>query len=102
MSEKTKKAKKAKKPIQILRERHGGMSDKLKEWRKESRRIKKAIKEQLKTKPMMIPELAEAIGDPSHLIFYHVIAMRRWEDVVETGKNEDDFIIYGMKGQEYE
>ena len=96
------KPKKAKKPIQIFRERQGGMSDKLKDWRKESRRIKKAIREQLKTKPMMIPELAEAIGDPSHLIFYHVIAMRRWEDVEETGKNEDDFIIYGIKGQEYE
>ena len=96
------KAKKAKKPIQILRERHGGMSDDLKEWRKESRRIKKAIKEQLKAKPMMIPELTEAIGDPSHLIFYHVIAMKRWEDVIETGKNEDDYIIYGLKGQEYE
>jgi hypothetical protein len=102
MSEKTTKAKKAKKPIQILRERHGGMSDELKEWRKESRRIKKAIKEQLKTKPMRIPDLAEVIDDPSHLIFYHIIAMKRWENVIETGKDEDDYIIYGLKEKEDE
>jgi hypothetical protein len=49
--------------------------------------------------PRTVPELAEALGCPSHEVLAWVAAMRRYGRVEERGKaNEDGYFAYALKG----
>ncbi len=85
-----------KRPIDILRERRGGTSEALKEYVKNQNRIKKLLCDALKKGPMTIPQLAAHCQlDPSVLL-WHLMAMRRYGEVVE-GQEQDGYYSYLLK-----
>ena len=86
----------SKKPVQVLRDRHGGISEQLKERFKEQNRIHKAIKEALKTGPLTIPELAQATKLPAEAVMWHTMALRRYGPV-EAGEARGDYYTYLLK-----
>ncbi len=83
-------------PIEILRARHGGMSKELKEYFNERQHLKKAIRAALAGGPSSVPEIASACGIPSPKAMWHVMAMRRYGEVVEAGER-DDYVLYALK-----
>jgi DNA-binding IclR family transcriptional regulator len=47
--------------------------------------------------PMTVPDLAEALGHPSHEVMRWVMAMRRYGTIVEMPKNRaDDYYQYRL------
>ena len=91
--------KKEKKPIQILRERHGGMSEQMKEYFKDLNQIRKTMTTALKQGPMTVPELASATGIPSQSVMWHLMAMRRYGAVADADR-AGDYLKYALKEAE--
>jgi predicted transcriptional regulator len=90
-------ADKEKKPIQILRDKHGGVSDSLKEYVKDQNQTRKAIKGSLKGGSKTIPQIATETGLPSDKVVWNVMAMKRYGEVAEAGRS-GDYYSYKLKG----
>lgn len=90
---------KPKRPIEVLRDRQGGMSKELKESFNEQQRIFKAIKAALKGGPKTVPQLAAECKLDAPKTMWHVMALRRDGDVVEAGER-DHYLVYSLKGAE--
>jgi hypothetical protein len=77
------KKEKAKRPIEILRDRQGGMS--------------KELRAALKAGPKTVPQLAaECKLDPPKAM-WHLMALRRHGEVVE-GAEDHGYLLYSLKG----
>jgi predicted transcriptional regulator len=50
--------------------------------------------------PKTVPEIAEAIGQPSHEVMHWVMAARRYGLVRETGQPVGDYYQYALVGKE--
>jgi hypothetical protein len=51
--------------------------------------------------PKTIPEIAQAMGHPSHEVMYWVMAARRYGLVKESSQpNEDDYFTYALVEKE--
>ena len=90
-------AEKEKKPIQILRERHGGMSEELKGYFKNQNQLKKKITGALKAGPKTVPEISKEIGEASSTVMWQLMAMKRYGEVYESGRN-GRYFQYTLKG----
>ncbi len=85
-------------PLEILRFRYGGMSKALREYFTERQRVKKAIRTALTHGPRTVPELAQACGIAPPQAMWHVMAMRRYGEVVEAGER-DDYVLYALSAK---
>jgi hypothetical protein len=92
----TEKVIKEKTPLTLLRERRGGMSDELKEYFKEQQRIRKALREALKWGAKSVPEIAAACGLDKQATLWHLMAMRRYGEVVEASE-QNNYPLYALK-----
>ncbi len=91
------KKEKPKRPIEILRDRQGGLSKELKEYFNEQQRIYKALRAALKTGPKTVPQLArECALDPPKAM-WHLMAMRRHGEILEDAEQEG-YLLYRLKG----
>jgi predicted transcriptional regulator len=73
----------ASKPIEILRQRRGPVPEELRRRVSECNRIQKAIAGSLQDGPKTAPEIATATGVPTDQVFWHLMAMRKYGEVVE-------------------
>lgn len=87
---------KEKTPLTLLRERRGGMSDELKEYFKEQQRIRKALREALKGGAKSVPEIAAACSLDKQATLWHVMAMRRYGELVEAAE-QNGYPLYALK-----
>ena len=87
-----------KKPIQILRDRHGGMSAELKEYVKDQNKIRKAIKESLRGGAKTIPQISGETGLKSDKVVWYVMALKRYGDVLESGRSGEYYKYELVKG----
>ena len=87
---------KPKKPIMVLRERCGGMSDELKAYNKDLRALRKKLTATLQEGPKTVPEIARACELEADKALWHVMAMKRYGGVVEHGQ-KGDYYLYGSK-----
>ncbi|MBN2430112.1 MAG: hypothetical protein JXQ27_01495 [Acidobacteria bacterium] len=85
-----------KRPIDILRERHGGMSPEMKEYYKEQTRIKQLLKEALARGAKTVPELARECGLEPSVTMWNLMAMRRYGKVVEE-ELRGEYYAYRLK-----
>jgi hypothetical protein len=84
-------------PIDVLRERQGGISKGLKEYFATQQRLRKAIDAALAGGPRTIPEIASVAGLPPPEVVWHLMAMRRYGEVVD-GPERDGYVLYRLKG----
>lgn len=91
------KTSKPKRPIDILRERHGGISKELKEYFNTQQRVRKALKAALQTGAKTVPQLAAESGVDAAAVLWHLMAMRRYGEVVD-GPEQDGYVLYRLKG----
>jgi len=87
---------KEKTPLALLRERRGGMSDELKEYFKVQQQIRKGLREALREGPKSVPELAALINQEKSTTLWHVMAMRRYGEVVEAAE-QNGYPLYSLK-----
>ncbi len=87
---------KEKSPLALLRERRGGMSDELKEYFKVQQQIRKGLREALKEGPKSVPELAAMLKLEKAATLWHVMAMRRYGEVIEAAER-NGYPLYSLK-----
>ncbi len=90
---------KVKKPVQIFRERHAGISEELKESYSKQTKLRKKISESLKEKPGTVPEISEFTGIPSHEILWSLMGMKKYGEVIE-GEERAGYYEYSLKAEE--
>jgi hypothetical protein len=83
-------------PIDVLKQRRGGMTDALKQRVKEQGQIRKQMRESLKTGSKTVPQIASECKIPSDKAMWHLMAMKRYGDVVED-REENGYIKYQLK-----
>jgi len=86
-------------PIDVLRQRMGGVSDELKEYFKEQNRIRKLLSEAFGQGARTVPELAQATKLEPHVVLWHVMAMKKYGRVAEV-EPKGDYFTYAMTGKE--
>ncbi|HSK10492.1 MAG TPA: hypothetical protein VK911_13015 [Vicinamibacterales bacterium] len=86
-----------KRPIEILRERQGGISKELKEYFNTQQRIRKALKAALQAGPKTVPQIAAESGVEAAAVLWHLMAMRRYGEVTD-GPEQDGYVLYRLKG----
>ncbi len=82
--------------LKIFRERLGGLSEEKKVWAKQQRATLKAIRQALQPGPATIPDIAARAALPSETVVWHVMAMKRYGQLVECGQSGDCF-LYRIK-----
>jgi len=87
---------KEKTPLALLRERKGGMSDELKEYFKVQQQTRKGLRKALKEGPKTVPELAAFLKLGKSTTLWHVMAMRRYGEVIEAGEQKG-YPLYALK-----
>ena len=86
---------KPKRAIEVLRERHGGMSKELKEYFNDQQKIYKALRAALKNGPRTVPQLAKECSLPSPIVMWHLMALRRYGQVLD-GPEENGYLRYTL------
>jgi hypothetical protein len=84
-----------KKPIQILRERRGGVPKERLAKHREQKRFLKTLREALRGGPLTVPQLAAATGFGTADVLWHLMAMKKFGEVVE-GEERDGYYEYGL------
>ena len=84
-----------KQALAALRKRMGGISEEKRTRLKEQTTIRKAIREALSKGPVTVPELAAAVQYPAEQVFWHLMGMRKYGLVRETG-DADPYVRYGL------
>lgn len=92
---KPKAASSMKKPIQILRERRGGVPQVLIERSRQQSIIRKRITEALQSDPRTVPDLAGELDLPSHAVLWYVMGMKKYGKVVEA-EQVDGYFKYQL------
>lgn len=90
------KKEKQKKPIQILRERIGGVPKALTNKHREQRKIRKDILETLKEGSKTVPEIANQTGLQSHLVLWYITGMKKYGQIIEAEECEG-YYKYALK-----
>jgi hypothetical protein len=86
-----------KRPIEDLRERRGGISPQLKAHVSEQQKVFKAVRTALGNGPRTVPQLARECGLPTPVVMWHVMAMRRYGEVLD-GPEQDRHLLYILPG----
>ena len=84
------------KPIQVLRERRGGVPKELLERSRAQAKMRKKISEALEDGPKTVPEVAKATAMPSHEVLWKLMGMKKYGLVVE-GEERDGYYQYALK-----
>ncbi len=82
--------------LAALRESRGGVPAAMKAWLKEQQGTRKQLREALAQGPRTVPEIASQSGLAPGRVLWHLMAMRRYGEVVEAGEKER-YILYALK-----
>jgi hypothetical protein len=88
---------KPKRPIDELRERRGGISPDLKAYFSEQQKVFKSLRTALGNGPRTSPQLARECNLPTPVVVWHVMAMRRYGEVLD-GPEQDRQLLYTLPG----
>jgi len=84
---------KKKSPIQILRERRGGVPRELVQRNRRQNAIRQGISKALQEESKTVPELARQLELPAHEVFWYVMGMKKYGKVAE-GEQVDGYFKY--------
>jgi hypothetical protein len=85
MSDSKKEALSRSESLKRLREMHGATVARTQALFREQKQMQNAICQFVRESPKTVPEIAEAIGKPTHEVLWFVAALRKYGIVVEAG-----------------
>jgi len=71
--------------LKRLREQHAGSVARTQALYKEQRRIQQEICGVIRETPKTVPDIGAALSLPTHEILWHLMAMKKYGIIVETG-----------------
>jgi hypothetical protein len=86
-------------PIQILRERRGGVPKELLERSRRQAQTQKVLTAALRNGPKTVPEIARTTRLPAHEVLWYIMGMRKYGQIVE-GEERDGYYEYVLKPEE--
>ncbi len=93
---KKEKKQKPKLTSRVLRDRGGVLSERALEVSRDHAKIKKQIKAVLADGPKSVPEVVDATGLESSELFWHLMSMRKYGDVVDH-EEDGSYVRYALK-----
>ena len=88
-------AKKRTQLLKELREEHKDTVASTQERLKNQKKIYRDINKIIKAEPKTVPEIAEAVGLPTHIVLWHLTALKKYGNVSETGMS-GEYFQYGL------
>ena len=82
--------------LQVLRESRGGVSAEMKSWLKDQLDVRKRLRSALAGGARTVPDLAGECRLEAGRVLWHLMAMRRYGEIVEAGER-DRYILYALK-----
>jgi predicted transcriptional regulator len=79
--------------LKQLREQHAESVARTQAFYKEQRRIQQEICKIIRETPKTVPDVADAVGLPTHQVLWHLTAMKKYGIVAENGMC-GDFPLY--------
>lgn len=78
-------AKKRGQMLKALREEHSDTVKRTQALLKEQKGIQRQICQTTRDAAKTVPEIAELTGFPAHEVLWHIAAMKKYDQIVETG-----------------
>jgi predicted Rossmann fold nucleotide-binding protein DprA/Smf involved in DNA uptake len=72
--------------LKDLRQEHSETVERTQAYLKEQQKIRKELKAAMKAGPMTVPEIAQAAELPADIVLWHVVTMKKYDQVVEVGQ----------------
>ena len=85
------KAKERTRMLKELREEHKDTVASTQEWLKNQKKIYRDINKIFKDEPKTVPEIAEAVGLPTHVVLWNLTVMKKYGNVSEAGMSGEYF-----------
>lgn len=83
--------------LKQLREEHRTTVEQVQARLKEQKDIRRQIAQALGDEPKTIPEIAGASGLSAEQVLWHIIAMKKYNLVIETGQSDDYYLYQQVK-----
>ena len=84
--------------LEALREQRATETEAAQARLKEQVKIEREIIRVLKEGPLTVPALAEATGFPTRMVFWHLVALRKYGKVAEA-EREGDYFRYRLTSE---
>jgi len=85
------KAKQRSQLLKELREEHKDTVASTQERLKNQKKIYRDINKIIKDEPKTVPEIAEAVGLPTHIVLWNLTVLKKYGDVSEAGMSGEYF-----------
>jgi predicted Rossmann fold nucleotide-binding protein DprA/Smf involved in DNA uptake len=83
--------------LKQLREEHRDTVAQVQALLKEQKDIRRQIAQAMGDEPKTVPEIAAASGLPAEQILWHIIAMKKYNLVIETGQSDVYYLYQQVK-----
>jgi predicted Rossmann fold nucleotide-binding protein DprA/Smf involved in DNA uptake len=83
--------------LKQLREEHHETVAQVQALLKEQKDIRRQIAQAMGNEPKTVPDIAEASGLPAEQVLWHIIAMKKYNLVVETGLSGEYYLYQQVK-----
>ncbi|MEA3336649.1 MAG: winged helix-turn-helix transcriptional regulator [Chloroflexota bacterium] len=94
-------AKKRSEMLADLRKQHREQVKEAQAMLKQQQGIRKSLRRALQAGPHSVPQLADQVGLSAPEVLWHVAAMKKYGQIVETGLDEDyEYYLYGLAKEE--
>jgi hypothetical protein len=82
--------------LAALRESRGGVSPEMKLWLKDQQEVRKKLRASLAGGARTVPDLAGACDLEPGRVLWHLMAMRRYGEVMDAGER-DRYVLFALK-----
>jgi predicted Rossmann fold nucleotide-binding protein DprA/Smf involved in DNA uptake len=83
--------------LKQLRDEHHETVAQVQALLKEQKDIRRQIAQAMGDTPKTVPEIAKASGLPAEQVLWHIIAMKKYDLVLETGQSDDYYLYQQVK-----
>jgi len=83
--------------LKQLRDEHHETVAQVQARLKEQQNIRRQIGEVMRNTPKTVPEIADASGLPAEQVLWHIIAMKKYNLVIETGLSGEYYLYQQVK-----
>ena len=83
--------------LKQLREEHKDTVDRTRELLKTHKDLRRRICQTTQDAPKPVPEIAQMTGIPADQVLWHITAMKKYGDVIETGTCGEYYLYQALK-----
>jgi predicted Rossmann fold nucleotide-binding protein DprA/Smf involved in DNA uptake len=83
--------------LKQLRDEHHETVAQVQALLKEQKDIRRQLAQAMGDEPKTVPEIADASGLPAEQVLWHIIAMKKYDLVIEAGQSDDYYLYQQVK-----